>query len=327
MADSGLVNVSMSDTTQRLQRKRLLLRSGFFVLFVLAPVLDIFRLDLNLGHFILLGHNWTLGLDPFVRGEIGAGEAAMNIILRGFLPIALGAGLLIGVAWRWGRLYCGWLCPHFSVVELINGLMLRASGKPTLWERHPLPGSQAKPRFWSLVLIAVPGFAFVWALSLLTYLLPPKEIYANLFAGALTHNQTIFLAAGTAVFTIEFLMARHLFCRFGCAVGLFQSLAWMANRKAMVVGFDSRRTESCVECNAACDNACPMRLKPRAIKQRIFTCTQCGSCISACEQVQAPYNEKPLLQWLEGECARHVSEREFGHHPTLPDGCFDKEER
>jgi ferredoxin-type protein NapH len=31
------------------------------------------------------------------------------------------------------------------------------------------------------------------------------------------------------VFTLEFALARHLFCRFGCAVGLFQSLAWMAN--------------------------------------------------------------------------------------------------
>jgi ferredoxin-type protein NapH len=28
------------------------------------------------------------------------------------------------------------------------------------------------------------------------------------------------------------MFARHLFCRFGCAVGLFQSLAWMANPKA-----------------------------------------------------------------------------------------------
>ncbi|MCW8919087.1 MAG: 4Fe-4S binding protein [Gammaproteobacteria bacterium] len=307
-----------------LQGRRLLTRSAFFLLFVLAPPLDIFRLDLNLGHFILFGYNWTLGLDPLLAGEIGPGEAAVNIILRGFLPIAIGAALFIWIAWRWGRLYCGWLCPHFSVVETINGLMLRTLGKPTLWERHRLEGVAADRRYWPLTLLAVVGFAFVWALSLLTYLLPPSEIYPNLLNGELTRNQGTFLAVATAVFCIEFLLARHLFCRFGCAVGLFQSLAWMGNHKAMVVGFDTRRTASCIDCNAACDNACPMRLKPRSIKRRMFTCTQCARCLDACEAVQAPHQQPPLLRWLDGECARHVSERDFGHHPTIPADCFDQ---
>ena len=305
-----------------LQQRRLLLRSAFFALFVLAPPLDIFRLDLSLGHFILFGHNWTLGIDAFTAGEIGAGDAALNIILRGFVPIAIGAALLIGVAWRWGRLYCGWLCPHFSVVEAINGLMRRTIARPTLWERHPQPNTRGNWRLWPLTLLAVVGFAFVWALSLLTYLLPPFEIYHNLVNGALTPNQFSFISVATLIFTIEFLFARHLFCRFGCAVGLFQSLAWMANRKAMVIGFDNRRTESCIDCNAACDNACPMRLKPRRIKRRIFTCTQCRRCLDACSGVQTPKGERPLLRWLDAECARHSSEHDFGRHPDLPDDCF-----
>ncbi|MDH5786019.1 MAG: 4Fe-4S binding protein [Chromatiales bacterium] len=305
-----------------LQRRRLWLRSAFFVLFVIAPPLDIFRLDLTLGHFILFGHNWTLGIDAFISGEISAGEAALNIIWRGFLPIALGAGLLIWVSWRWGRLYCGWLCPHFSVVEMINGLMLRTLGKPTLWERHRLPGARTHYRFAPLTLIFVVGFAFIWALSLLTYLLPPREIYANLLNGELTHNQGLFLSIATTAFSIEFLLARHLFCRFGCAVGLFQSLAWMANRRALVVGFDTRRTESCVKCDSACDNACPMRLKPRSIKRRMFTCTQCRRCLDACDQAQGSRGETTLLRWLDEECARHVSERDFGHHPKIAHDCF-----
>jgi ferredoxin-type protein NapH len=315
-------------TTNPLQDRRFVLRAAFFLLFVIAPPLDIFRLDLTLGHFIFFGYNWTLGLDAFLAGEIGAGEASLNIILRGFVPIAIGATLLIGVSWRWGRLYCGWLCPHFSVVEAINALMIRTLGKPTLWEKHRLDGISANPRYWPLTLLAVVGFAFLWALSLLTYLLPPSEIYPNLLNGELTRNQTIFLSVGTTLFCIEFLMARHLFCRFGCAVGLFQSLAWMANRKAMVVGFDTRRTESCIDCNAACDNACPMRLKPRTIKRRMFTCTQCGRCLEACEQVQQKHAAPSLLRWLDDECARHVSERDFGRHPDIPGDCFDsKKER
>jgi hypothetical protein len=89
-----------------LQRRRVLFQVGFFALFVLAPVLDIFRVDLTRGHAILIGQDRTL------------------------------------------------------------------------------------------------GFAFLWALVLLTYLLPPAAIYHNLVSGELTRNQTIFLAAGTTALSV-----------------------------------------------------------------------------------------------------------------------------
>lgn len=301
----------MSLTT--LQRRRRLFQAGFFALFVLAPPLDILRLDLTRGHFILFGHDWTLGIDAFLAGEAGIGAAVLNLLVRGFLPLFAIAGLLLFVAWRYGRLYCGWLCPHFSVVETINRLMRRASGKPSLWERKPLPALQADGRlltpdrrYWLPTLVAVVGFAFLWALVLLTYLLPPAEVYHNLLNAQLTRNQAIFLGVGTLAFCTEFLLARHLFCRYACAVGVFQSLSWMANRKAMVVGFDTRRARRCQSCNNACDNACPMRLKPRTLKRAMFTCTNCGECISACSQVQGGERRQSLLDWVSDECALPV---------------------
>ncbi|MCW8840120.1 MAG: 4Fe-4S binding protein [Gammaproteobacteria bacterium] len=307
------------------QQKRLWWRIAFFSLFVLAPPLDLFRYDLTLGHLILFGQPWTLGIDAFRAGEIGAGEAAMNLVLRGLLPIVLLGGLLIGVAWRWGRLYCGWLCPHFSVVEMINGLMRRTFGRPTLWERQRSPGVNPDRRYWPLTLLAVVGFAFIWALSLLSYLLPPFELYGNLLNGTPTRNQALFLAIATGVFSLEFLFARHLFCRFGCAVGLFQSLAWMANRKAMVVGFNSGKSRECIDCNAACDHACPMRLKPRSIKRRMFTCTQCARCLQACDSAQTSRGREPLLKWLDRECALLVSDHNFGHKPQVDKACFNED--
>lgn len=307
----------------KLQSLRLWARIAFFALFVLAPPLDIFRLDLKLGHFILFGQYWTLGLDPFLRGETGTGHAVANLLLRGFLPIALIIGTGVWVSWKYGRLYCGWLCPHFSVVETINALMRRAFGRPTLWERHELPEElpdgrrlPLNPAYWLAVGLAVVGFAFLWALSLLTYLWPPFEVYANLWRGELTRFQFIFLTAATIVFIIEFLLARHLFCRFGCAVGLFQSLAWMGNKRAMVVGFERDRVDACVDCNAACDNACPMRLKPRSTKRHMFTCTQCARCLQACDQVQTDNPQGPLLKWVSDENALDVSARDFGRHPS-----------
>lgn len=308
-----------------LQTKRTWTRTAFFALFVLAPPLDIFRFDLTLGHFILFGHPWTLGLSAFQVGEIGPTQAAANLLLRGFLPMVAVVAVFAWAAWKYGRVYCGWLCPHFSVVELINDLMRRAWGRPTLWERKPLPARRPDgrlqvpdTRYGAVVLVAVAGFAFLWALTLLSYLLPPFEIYHNLLTASLTRNQAIFLTAATVVFSIEFLFARHLFCRYGCAVGVFQSFVWMANRDALVVGYDGARAAACGDCDSACDHECPMRLKPRAMKRLKFACTQCGQCLSACAATQADNPQGPLLSWV-GEAARragHPAAAHRGHPPV-----------
>jgi polyferredoxin len=293
------------------QHRRLLWQMGFFILFVVTPLFDLLRFDLTLGHAYFLGMPWHIGLDEFLAGHIGPGQAAFNVLSRVFLPIVAGAAIFIAIAWRWGRLYCGWLCPHFSVVETINRLMRRASGKPSIWDQRPGPsrnpdGSHTVPdaRWWFAVVPLSVFFAFVWSVVLLTYLLPPFEVYANLLALSPTRNQALFIGVGTLALTMEFLFARHLFCRYACAAGLFQSLAWMGNRGGMVVGFERPRAADCASCYSACDHVCPMRLKPRTIKQNMFTCTQCGQCIDACQTVQRDNPKGTLLRWVEGEAAR-----------------------
>lgn len=313
------------------QRWRRVLQAGFFILFLVAPVLDIFRIDITQAHVVLFGQIWSLGIQPLMQGESSATQTVLAMILRGLLPLLLLVGGFGWVAWRYGRLYCGWLCPHFSVVEIINALMRRASARPSIWERRRLPEVRAdgrplsvKRRYWWLVVMAITGFAFLWAFTLLTYLLPPKEIYNNLMHFSFTRNQSLFLSATMIVFMLEFYLARHLFCRFGCAVGVFQSLVWMANKRAMVVGFDRRRAAECARCAGHCEHACPMRLKPRSIKRQMFTCTECGQCIAACEQVQdhSQTGKAPLLQWLQHECALDASARDFGKRPEIPTNCY-----
>ncbi len=308
----------------RTQRWRLAWRSAFFALFVLAPPLDLFRLDLTQGHFIVLGMPWTLDIR-----DTTAMEASLNLLLRAFLPVALLVALGAWVAWRYGRLYCGWLCPHFSVVEMINALMRRASGRPTLWLRKPLPqaqrdGVRISPHasLWVVVALAVVGFSLLWSVTLLTYLLPPAQVWGNFFSASLSDGQLLFLIVATGVLLVEFTLARHLFCRYGCAVGLAQSLLWMGNRRALVVGFDRARAAECATCDASCEHGCPMRLQPRQIKRRKFTCTQCQRCVQACENVNRPLGRTSLLQMLDAQCALDVSARDFGRRPVTPATCF-----
>ncbi len=277
-----------------IQSKRLIVRTAFFLLFVFAPVFDIFRFDLNLNHFIIFGNAWTLGTESFRSADISNYQILIEMLIYFLLPLlALIAGFIF-IARKWGRIYCGWLCPHFSIVELINKLMRQSSGKLSVWDKklankQQQDGTQVIPnkKYWVLTVLTALVFAFIWAVALLTYLLPPSEIYSNLLTGNLTINQFRFIAVASFLFSIEFLFARHLFCRFGCAIGLFQSLAWMGNKNAMVIQFDKSRSNECLKCDSSCDIACPMRLKTRSPKRHKFTCTQCLKCVQACNNTKS----------------------------------------
>ncbi|MBF0471807.1 MAG: 4Fe-4S binding protein [Gammaproteobacteria bacterium] len=288
-----------------MQRWRRLSQGAFFTLFLSAPLFDLFRYDLTRGHFYLLGGEWRLGIETVLVGTLSPTEIALQVLFRGLLPLLFLVSLFIFISWRYGRLYCGWLCPHFAVVEGINRSMLKAFAKPTLWENRDLSLGRGDRRWWLVPPLLAILVSFIWAVVLLTYLLPPAEIYANLYHASLTANQLRFISVATLLLSLEFLFARHLFCRFGCAVGMFQSLAWMANRRAMVIIFRSSRSSICQHCSNGCDKSCPMRLKPRSQKRRMFTCTQCGVCIARCGQTQQQLGsgEITLLPWRSGTVA------------------------
>lgn len=302
-----------------MQRRRLFFQLGFFALFLLAPALNLLRFDLTEAQLWVLGMRWSLGIDAFRAGENSANQVALSILLRGVLPAVVLVVAFLAVARRYGRLYCGWLCPHFTLVETLNTALHRACGKLSLWDKHATTRAGTKPsaRWWPVFGLLCAGFGFLWAITLLTYLLPPATIWGHLVQATLTPNQTRFLLIGSAVFTAEFAFARHLFCRFGCAVGLFQSLVWMSNPKGMVVAFERKKARDCRSCatanspqGAACDNGCPMRLNPRNIKRMMASCVQCGQCLDACDESQSAQQREPLLNWAVGADAVRETPRQ-----------------
>lgn len=295
----------MAGSTLPARRQRRYWQAGFYLLFLLAPALDLLRFDLYEAQLWFLGMRWSLGIDAALR-DGAPGQAAWSVLWRGIVPALLLVAGFFAVAWRYGRMYCGWLCPHFSMVEGLNALMHRASGKFSFWDEAPTPrhGRTARRRWWPVFALACLAGGFVWALTLLTYLLDPRMIWHNLLHASLTPNQWRFLLIGTAIFSAEFALARHLFCRFGCALGLFQSLVWMGNPRGMVVAFDRARAPECRDCTPpagdACDAGCPMRLNPRKIKRHMFTCVQCGACLDACDQSHQVRSRPASLEWKVG---------------------------
>ncbi|MCO4798566.1 MAG: 4Fe-4S binding protein [Colwelliaceae bacterium] len=292
-----------------LQQYRISAKVAFFILFLFAPLLNIFRFDLELGHFIIFGQAWTISIDSILHGGGDSVDAAVKIFSRVLIPGIAFVAISFMLIWKYGRIYCGWLCPHFSVVELINDLMMKQLNRVTLWERASKKTNGLLPKF--IVAIAAISMAFIWAVGLLSYLLNPTQLLNELATFNLGFGSTIFITAATIIFSADFVFARHLFCKYGCALGLFQSLIWMANQKAMVIKFDRKRAKACRECsldtiNKPCDQACPMRLPTRNMKRAKFTCTQCVQCVSACTEVQKNNPEGSLLRWVDGDEAIEV---------------------
>lgn len=293
-------------TENKLQRMRLIVRSLFFLLFLLAPVLNVFRFDLTTTNFIVFNQVLSFGMTTEWILASDHWDAGLRILGYFILPIILTVAIGIYIFYKWGRLYCGWLCPHFSVVEYVNDLMDRRTGRVTIWETAR-EGKRGKVIDWVIIVAISMTIAFLWALGLLSYLLPPIPLYTNLMNFEMGLYPTIFLIVATVVFTIDFVLARHLFCKYGCAFGVMQSLFWMMNSKAMLVKFDRDRAKACQSCDKNCETACPMRLPVRSFKRAKFTCTQCAQCISACQEVQKDNPEGTLLDWSEGETSRHSS--------------------
>ncbi|MFT6193631.1 MAG: polyferredoxin [Cognaticolwellia sp.] len=68
-------------------------------------------------------------------GDGDSVDAAIRIFTRVLfsgMAFVIITGLLIC---KYGGIYCGWSCPYFSVVELINDLMLKKLKRITIWEK------------------------------------------------------------------------------------------------------------------------------------------------------------------------------------------------
>jgi len=278
---------------------RTITQTGFYLLFLIAPLLNIFRFDILEGHFIIFGHAWMFGLESSEFECLDTSHSVRNVLLNFILPlliVIITTGLIV---WKYGRLYCGWLCPHFSVVETINRLMLKHLNRITFWEKPATEVRQVLP--WLLVLSICFLIAFIWSFVLLGYIYPPRLLTMEIYYFELSFGPSLFLLVMTIILTFDFFFARHLFCKYGCSLGIMQSFVWMANNKSMVVGLDKSRAHLCQSCDSECDKACPMRLPVRSIKRSKFTCTQCGICLNACDEAQSDNPEGRLIHWVSNE--------------------------
>ena len=137
-------------TKPALQRARLLAQMGFFTLFTVTPIFDLFRYDLTERHAYFLTMPWHLGIDELIAGTGDAKTAAINIILFLFLPVLGTLGLIIVISglfialgglhweWTWVIVIMYFTCIHSTLVMFGAYALSKALAGQT-W-RYPLIG-------------------------------------------------------------------------------------------------------------------------------------------------------------------------------------------
>lgn len=264
----------------------------FLALVFLAPVLDVFRVDMLHQRLVFLGKSY-----PFIF------ETVM------WLPIGFyGAVIIIGiVSLIWGRLFCGWTCPHNTLTEWTHSLraMVGRGEKPSwmkkLIRKHP---HMKEILIWLSPPIAI-GITFILGLLLSFYVIPPAWGWGQYLSGhphpALVYGNGLFVLIG-----LFLLYAGNDFCRSCCPYGMAQSIsAYHENSpwRPMEISFTSNKETDCKTCRA-CQMVCPVEIDPRdaSLTGKVHVgqfegCFNCGECIDACKYLHSFKKNPGLLSF------------------------------
>lgn len=245
---------------------RRLSQFGILALFLAGPWLGWWIVKGNLASSLTLG---VLPLtDPLVLlQQLLTQHLPETAAITGAL-IVLGFYVVVG-----GRVYCSWVCPVNIVTDAAEWLRhrLRLKGGVNL-TRHA--------RNWLLgAILAVAGVTGTVAWELVN---PVSVIFRGLVFG-------MGLAWGmvAAIFLLDLLVGRRLWCGHLCPVGAFYGLVG----SAAVLRVSAARRENCDDC-MDCFAVCP---EPQVIRPALKGaeaglgpvmlsghCTNCGRCIDVC---------------------------------------------
>ncbi len=265
----------------------LLIQPFFWALLLLSPVLHIFQLDVINQQMIAWGHAF-----PF-------NQNTLMWVPLGFFGCVL---VIAFVSTIWGRLFCGWVCPHNTLTEWTRPIRtLIGIGQKPFRQQH------IEKRLPWMRGVNI-GFSIIWALAItylistlfLFYFVPVDWFLSNIQAGTLP--MVVWFGQGLMMLIGLFMLyAGHEFCRSACPYGLSQSLSAYLSAKwtPMEIRYKPGADQSpCRSCHA-CQSACPVDIDPRKPENLLVGigegCFNCGECIDACTYVRTKQNKDGLL--------------------------------
>lgn len=216
------------------------------------------------------------------------------------LILILGAfGLFICTS-LFGRLWCGYTCPHTTMVDVFTMVERLIQGDRNARIRLDQMEMNSekflkKSITHSIWLIISFFFGFGWV----GYFYDVKLLTDDLLSFSVSRNGLLWLISlmGTTYLFAGFL--REKVCTHMCPYGRFQS--GLADENTILVTYHNWRGEprgkddlhgDCIDCNK-CVIVCPMGIDIRDGLQ--MPCIGCGLCIDACNEVMEKIGRKPNL--------------------------------
>ena len=245
---------------------RRLSQFGILALFLTGPLFGLWIVKGNLASSLTLD---VLPLtDPFVLlQQLAARHWPETVALTGAV-IVLVFYLVVG-----GRAYCSWVCPVNIVTDAAEWLRHRLRIKGGVHVAR-------NARYWllaSILVVSLVSGTIAWEL-----VNPVSVIFRGVVFG-----MGLGWAMVTAIFLLDFLVGRRLWCGHLCPVGAFYGL--IGRGSVVRVSASGRENcDDCMDCFAVCPEQQVIRpalkgadkgLGPVIISGQ---CTNCGRCIDVC---------------------------------------------
>ena len=214
-----------------------------------------------------------------------------------------------------GRIWCGYTCPHTTMVDIFTLIERLVQG-----DRNPrmrldeMEMNLEKFTKKSLTHILWIAISFLFGFGWVSYFYDVRLLTRDLLNFSVTTNGLIWLVAltGTTYLFAGFL--RERVCTHMCPYGRFQS--GLVDENTVIVTYHSWRGEprgkgdglgDCIDCNR-CVIACPMGIDIRDGLQ--MSCIGCGLCIDACDAVMEKI-ERPegLIEYTSASRAKLLEEK------------------
>lgn len=290
------VKVIGGDAPGRFHGKRRATQLAVILLATLIPASGLFRIDPEVGAFVLLDRQVWFS-DFFLMGGLWI------FLLTCLVMLYSSAGTVI----------CGWACPQNTLAEWANALTRKLLGKRmevSLTGEAPVV-AEAKNKMlnWILLVGAFLAAAMFFALIPLFYFYPPSLVWSFItlqedvrLAGSL---HWIYAICVLIIF-LDIAIIRHFWCRYACIYRVWQHS--FKTRQTLHVRYDSGRADECAKCNY-CAIHCLTGIDPRSTDV-YDSCINCGECIDACNRLQAKQGKTGLLRFELGE-RQQESRRKF----------------
>jgi cytochrome c oxidase accessory protein FixG len=215
-----------------------------------------------------------------------------DFFLLFFLVSGLGFTLFV-VTSLWGRIWCGYACPHTVFLEGVYRRIERWIEGPRDTRIRRNLGPLTADKAWRKTLKhgVFLGLAYLNAHIFVAYFVEPAELLRWMSGGPREHWTTfVWVMIWTGLLYFNFAWFREQLCLIICPYGRVQSA--LVDSDTMIIGYDETRGEprgrkgdktgDCIDC-FRCVSVCPTGIDIRNGLQ--MECVGCANCIDACNDI------------------------------------------